>query len=110
MTALKIGAGALGLSGVLHFVGVLMGGFAPGAGALIAVGAVYLLLAWALAKTGARALAWLVFVMMLVMPVLAIGASGPKSPMPDAITWVIVALDYLCAACLFVTLWRSKRT
>lgn len=108
MTALKLGAGALGASGVLHFMATALGGFAPGALPLLGFGAVYIALAHALWRTQARRLAWLIFLLMLVLPILAIAQTGPQNPAPNGIIWAIIALDYLCAICMFITLWHNK--
>ncbi|MEM7219545.1 MAG: hypothetical protein AAF515_14350 [Pseudomonadota bacterium] len=106
MTVLSIAALLLAVSGVLHFVGPLLAGFASASLPLLVFGVLYLILAHFL-RRGSRLVAWIVFFMMLVFGIGALGQTGGVSPVPDWVTYAIIAADLACAACLFVVLWRD---
>lgn len=109
MNAMKLGALALALSGGLHFVAVIGAGFAGAALPLLLFGVLFLILAAILYQHEQRLVAWLVFVMMLVIPIIALGQMGPGHPVPAAIVWVILILDWICLASLLVALWQKPQ-
>lgn len=108
MSAMKLGALALALSGILHFVAVVAAGFAGSSLLLPVFGLIYLALAAMLWQNEARMIAWIVFILMLVIPVIALGQMGPDNPVPASIMWAILVLDWICLACMFVALWRNR--
>jgi len=107
MSALKLGTGFLALSGLLHFVAVVLAGFAADALPLAAFGVLYLVLAWWLNKSGARWLTWVVFFMVMIFSIAALAQIGLSS-VPKWVSISIAFADWACAFCLFVVLWRKR--
>lgn len=104
---IRIAAMALGASGVLHLLVPLLSGFSSATMVLFAIGIAYLAAARGLIG-GSRALAYLVFVVMLIGALAAYIGTGPGAVMPDLLAYAIVAANVVCAVCLFGGLWRGR--
>lgn len=106
MNVLTLAAVFLGLSGLFHLPAIFYTGLHLDGLVMVAFGIVYLILA-KLLRSGSRGLSWLVFIMMLVFPIVALSTTGSGSPIPDSLIYLLVLLDWACALCLFVVLWRN---
>lgn len=76
MSALKLGTGLLAMSGLLYLLAFALAGFSPGIISFAVSGAVFLILAWYLSKSGMRWLVWGVFLGVMVTSTCALSHLG----------------------------------
>lgn len=96
------------ISAVLHVIAAILSGFAWEGLKLLPFAAIYGLLGLGLMQ-GRRWVAWLTFLMMLVFSFFALMMSLEDFPeVPPQVSAMIVAADWLTAACLLVVLWRGQ--
>lgn len=107
MGAFRSGAAFLGVSGFLNVLASGVASFAPDTIPLLVLALVYVVLARLLNRRGARWLAWIVFLMMLILPILAFSQIGVGYSAPDWMIYLIIGANILCAISLFVALWRG---
>ena len=103
----KLAATTVMLSGVMHAVAVVLGGFASELLPLLVITLVYMLFAFALIKQR-RWGAWIVFICMLIGVAGALMETNNNSASPNWAYYAIAILDVATALLLFVVLWKSK--
>lgn len=103
----RTGALFVGLSGILHILAPLVSSFASGALILVPAGLFYLVLAYGLLQ-GWRWLAYLVFLILMIGSVIAIGSAWSTPMVPTWVFLTIFVLDWLAILALFAALWRSR--
>ena len=96
----------LSVSAVLHLFAFVVGGLQAEALQLIPIGVLYLLLVIALSR-GMRWLAYVVFIGIAVAGIFAMTRIWSPGDVPGWWYGAIVAANFLCAASLFVGLWRA---
>lgn len=102
----KLAAAFLALSGLLHLLLAPASGFSTGALLMFPVGPAYILMAEGL-RRGWRWLAYVVFATLVVGVNVAYAAIGGEGA--TGMIWIAILLaDLVCAASLFVALWRAQ--
>ncbi len=104
----KVAATTVVLSGVMHAVAVVLGGFAPDLLPLLVISLLYLLFAYGLVKQK-RWVAWIVFICMLIGLAGALMETNNGSLPPNWVYYSIAILDAVAALTLFCILWKSKK-
>jgi len=94
------------LGALLHLFAFVPNGLNAGAGIMIGIGVIYLLLAIGL-RRNYRWVAWLAFLAMTFGAVAAYIISGDGTAMHNAWYLTIATVDLVAAILLFVCLWRS---
>ena len=102
----RFAAMLLMLSAALHLLGAAISGFVDEGKILLPVVVLYSVLA-ALLWQQRRAVAYVVFVFMLIGGLGSWIASGGVNAVPTFIYLAITCADFACAALLFVLLWRG---
>lgn len=110
MSALKIAAAALVTSGVLHMLAVVSSGIASEALPLVVYALLFPTLAWYLLRNRSRVVAWIVFFMVLLLSIGALGRTGGANPVPDVALYLIVLFDWVSALALAAWLWRDPQS
>lgn len=95
------------LSGVLHILSFVMHGFTYGSGGLAPVGLIFLGLGWLLITRSWRWLAYIVYLSVGIGASFALREIFHQSGAHDIVYGLILVVDVLAVAVLFVALWRS---
>ena len=102
----RLGALFLLVAGALHLLAWIPGGFTSQALWLISYGMVFVLLAFGLGS-GRRWIAYIAFLVAIVAGIGALGEIWALSSIPAWLFVAAIAALWLCAASLFVALWRG---
>ena len=104
----RMAAFLLAISGALHVLSPLFGGFVNEALYLVPVGVFWLAVAYGL-SFNLRWLAWLAFFLAMAGAITAMSSAMGFSAVPSSLYWAIAALEALAVVVLFGVLWNSKR-
>lgn len=102
----RTGALFVFISALLHIFAFVVGSVTADALMLVPIGIVYLLIAWGLTR-GFRWLAYITFFVMCIGGIFAMSQLWTPSPVPGWWTIAIIVADWLAAAALFASLWRT---